>query len=136
MSNPWISQVKHQDPTTDINVGSPTLVKLDSGELLAAHDYQGKGIYGQHESNRYTTSVYRSDDNGLTWKLTADLQGSIWATLFVNRGSVDAKFRQAWFEFHRYGSPVANGLLVAVAVHVPARIFVRTKQLEGVPLDA
>ena len=57
MSNLWISQVKHQDPTTDINVGSPTLVKLDSGELLAAHDYQGKGIYRQLESDRYTISV-------------------------------------------------------------------------------
>ena len=88
MSNPWISQVKHQDPTTGINVGSPTLVKLDSGELLAAHDYQGKGIYRQLERDRYTTSVYRSDDHGLTWELTADLQGSIWGTLFVNRGSV------------------------------------------------
>jgi hypothetical protein len=88
MSNPWISQVKHQDPTTDINVGSPTLVKLDSGELLAAHDYQGKGINRQFKGDRYTTSVYRSDDNGLNWKLTVDLQGSIWATLFVNRGSV------------------------------------------------
>ena len=88
MSNLWISQVKHQDPTTDINVGSPTLVKLDSGELLAAHDYQGSGIYRQLERDRYMTSVYRSDDHGLTWELTADLQGSIWGTLFVNRGSV------------------------------------------------
>ena len=88
MLNPWISQVKHQDPTTDINVGTPTLVKLDSGQLLAAHDYQGKGIYRKLEKDRYKTSVYRSDDRGLTWELTADLEGSIWGTLFVNRGSV------------------------------------------------
>ena len=88
MSNPWISQVKHQDPTTGINVGSPTLVKLDGGEFLAAHDYQGKGIYRQLEGDRYPTSVYRSDDHGLTWELTTDLQRTIWGTLFVNKGSV------------------------------------------------
>ena len=88
MSNPWISQVKHQDPTTGINVGSPTLVKLDGGEILAAHDYQGKGIYRQLEGDRYPTSVYRSDDHGLTWELTTDLQRTIWGTLFVNKGSV------------------------------------------------
>jgi hypothetical protein len=88
MSNPWISEVKHQDPSTHINVGTPTLVKLDSGELLAAHDYQGKGIYQQLKHYRYKTSVYRSEDDGLTWELTADLQGSIWSTLFVNKGSV------------------------------------------------
>ena len=104
MSNPWISQVKHQDPTTGINVASPTLVKLDSGELLAAHDYQGEGIYrktedkdkrghreaeglpealSHHEDitdlklDQYMTSVYRSDDDGLTWELTGDIKGSI-----------------------------------------------------------
>jgi len=88
MLNPWISQVKHQDPTTDINVGTPTLVILDNGQLLAAHDYQGKGIYRKLEKDRYKTSVYRSDDSGITWELTADLEGSIWGTLFVNRGSV------------------------------------------------
>ena len=88
MSNPWISQVKHQDPATGINVGSPALVQLDNGAILAAHDYQGKGIYQQKERDRYMTSVYRSDDHGLTWDLTADLRGSIWGTLFVNRGSV------------------------------------------------
>ena len=76
LTNPWISQVKYQDSTTDINVASPTLVKLDSGEILAAHDYQGKGVYRQLEGDRYTTSVYRSDDHGLTWELTADIKGS------------------------------------------------------------
>ena len=33
LTNPWISQIKHQDPATEINLSSPTLVKLDSGEL-------------------------------------------------------------------------------------------------------
>ena len=88
MSSPWTSQVKHQDPTTGINVASPTLVNLGSGEVLAAHDYHGKGIYRLPERDRYTTSVYRSSHNGLTWEHTADLQGFIWGTLFVNRGSV------------------------------------------------
>ena len=88
LSNPWLSQIKHQNPLTNINVGTPTLVKLDSGELLAAHDYQGKGIYQHLERNRYKTSVYQSIDHGLTWNLTANLQGTIWSTLFVNKDSV------------------------------------------------
>ena len=88
MSGPWTSQVKHQDPTTGINVSSPTLVRLGSGEILAAHDYQGKGISRLPERDRYTTSVYRSSDHGLTWERTTDLQGFLWGTLFVNRGSV------------------------------------------------
>ena len=88
MSNPWLSQIKHQNPLTNINVGTPTLVKLDSGELLAAHDYQGKGIYQQIERDRYKTSVYQSRNHGLTWNLTADIKGTIWGTLFVNKGSV------------------------------------------------
>ena len=115
MSNLWISQIKHQDPATDINLGSPTLVKLDSGELLAAHDYRGDGIYRKTEDkdkrghreaeglpearshhahitdlelDRYMTSVYRSDDHGLTWELTADIKGAWGGQLFVNRGSV------------------------------------------------
>ena len=75
LTNPWISQVKYQDSTTDINVASPTLVKLDSGEILAAHDYQGKGVYRQLEGDRYTTSVYRSDDHGLTWEHDCRHQG-------------------------------------------------------------
>ena len=88
MSNPWTSQVKYQDPATGISVGSPTLVRLGSGEILAAHDYHRKGTYRQPERDRCTTSVYRSPDHGLTWEHAADLQGFIWGTLFVNRGSV------------------------------------------------
>ena len=57
MYNPWLSQIKHQHPLTNINVGTPTLVKLDSGALLAANDYQGKGIYQQIERDRYKTSL-------------------------------------------------------------------------------
>ena len=88
MSGPWTSQIKHKDPTTGINVGSPTLVRLGSGDILAAHDYQGNGIYELPERDRYMTSVYRSSDDGLMWEHAADLRGFIWGTLFVNRGSV------------------------------------------------
>ena len=88
MSRPWTSQVEHQDPTTGINVASPTLVRLGSGEILAAHDYRGEGMSRLPERDRNTTSVYRSSDHGLTWQQTAHLQGALSGTLFLNRGSV------------------------------------------------
>ena len=88
MTVPWTSQVKYQDPAPGINVGSPTLVTLDGGLIIAAHDYQGDGIDRLPEGDRYRTSVYRSSDHGLTWEQAADLQGFIWGTLFVNRDSI------------------------------------------------
>ena len=115
LTNPWISQIKYQDPATDINLGSPTLVKLDSGELLAAHDYRWRGDIPKTEDkdkpghreaeglpearshhaditdleyDQYMTSVYRSNDHGLTWELTANIKESWGGQLFVNRGSV------------------------------------------------
>ena len=62
MSSLWISQVIHQDPKTGINVGSPTLERLDSGEILAAHDYRRNGKNGLPEGDGYTMSVYRSSN--------------------------------------------------------------------------
>ena len=103
LTNPWISQVKYQDPATGFNLASPSMVKLDTGELLASHDYQWRGDFPKTENkdkrgyqeteglpealshheditdlklDQYITSVYRSADDGLTWELTGDIKGS------------------------------------------------------------
>ena len=113
LTNPWISQIKYQDPATGFNLASPSMVKLDSGKLLAAHDYQWTGDFPKTENkdkrgyqeteglpealshheditdlklDQYMTSVYRSDDDGLTWELTGDIKGSTGGKLFFNRG--------------------------------------------------
>ena len=88
MPVPWTSQVKFQDPATGINVGSPTLVTLGGGDILAAHDYQGEGTSALPKDERYRTSVYRSSDRGLNWQHITDLRGFLWGTMFVSRGSV------------------------------------------------
>jgi len=114
LTNPWISQIKYQDPATGFNLASPSMVKLDTGELLASYDYQWSGDFPKTENkdkrgyreteglpealshheditdlklDQYITSVYRSDDDGLTWELTGDIKGSTGGKLFVNRGS-------------------------------------------------
>ena len=59
---------------------SPSLVKLPSGALLASMDLY-KGGYPQKLS-----LIYRSDDNGATWRYVTDVYPCFWGTLFMHRG--------------------------------------------------
>ena len=83
---PWISEVKYQDPATQTYLGSPTLVRLDGGEILAAHDYFGPGAPRNHQGQPNLSSTYRSWDNGLSWTFLAHIEGAYWSNLFVHRG--------------------------------------------------
>ena len=84
---PWTSEVRYQDPATETYLGSPSLVRLD-GDLLASHDYFGPGCPRNDEGEEYSTSIYRSRDDGRTWRNLAHIEGAFWSTLFVHRGSV------------------------------------------------
>jgi hypothetical protein len=64
------------------------LVRLDGGELLAAHDYFGPNSPRNCEGEEHLTSIYRSRDDGGTWQRLADIEGAFWSTLFVHRGAV------------------------------------------------
>ena len=84
----WISEVKYQDPTTKIYLGSPSLIKLTNGDILVTHDYFGSGLKKDHLGRSNKTSVYRSNDNGKSWKHLTDIDGMYWATLFDYRGKI------------------------------------------------
>lgn len=64
-------------------VGSPSLVKLADGTLLASHDFFGAG-----QRDRPPTRVYRSQDQGKRWSMVATMEGQFWSTLFEHRGAV------------------------------------------------
>ena len=84
----WISEVRYQDPRTQCYLGSPSLVRLPDGDLLASHDYFGKGCPRNLENEEHMSSIYRSSDDGRTWQNITHITGGYWSTLFVHRGAV------------------------------------------------
>jgi hypothetical protein len=52
------TELRWQDPATKTYLGSPSLVRLPDGALLATHDYFGPGCPRNHEGEEHLTSVY------------------------------------------------------------------------------
>lgn len=82
------SEVKYQDPATETYLGSPSIIRLENGELLATHDYFGSGCPRNHEGEEHLTSVYRSSDDGASWFPLTHISNAFWSSLFVNRGAI------------------------------------------------
>jgi len=81
-------ELRYQHPATKTYLGSPSIIRLGSGDLLATHDYFGPGCPRNHEGEEHLTSVYRSSNDGLTWSNVTHVAGTYWSTLFLHRGSV------------------------------------------------
>ena len=82
------NQLRWQNPATKTYLGSPSLIRLPDGALLATHDYFGPGAPLNHEGEEHLTSVYRSDDDGGHWCEVTHIANAYWSTLFVHRGAV------------------------------------------------
>lgn len=83
-----VSQVKYQPERTRTFLGSPSLVRLEDGVLLATHDYFGPGCPRTHEAEEGLTSVYRSEDDGASWSNITHIMNAYWGNLFLHQGSV------------------------------------------------
>ncbi len=88
MSLAW-REVKYQPERSKTYLGSPSILRLPDGALLASHDYFGlPNCPRNHEDEESLTSIYRSDDDGLTWLNITHIMNCYWSSLFWHRGSV------------------------------------------------
>ena len=83
-----LSVIQYQDPATRTYLGSPSILRLDDGNLLVTHDYFGPGCPRNHEDREHLTSVYRSGDDGRTWTHLTHIAGAFWSSLFEHRGAI------------------------------------------------
>lgn len=74
-----LNEVIYHDEPSKIFLGSPSIVRLSSGRLVASHDFFGPG----YKSQPRNVSVYISDDQGETWIFTSFIKHSYWTTLAV-----------------------------------------------------
>ena len=83
-----LNQIKYQAPSTQTYLGSPSIIRLDNGDLLATHDHFGPGCPKNHESEEHLSSVYVSADDGQAWDNLTHISGAYWSTLFKHRDSI------------------------------------------------
>ena len=82
-------EVKYQPELTKTYLGSPSILSLPDGALLASHDYFGlRGCPKNHEAEESLTSIYRSEDDGIIWDNVTHIMNCYWSSLFSHRGSV------------------------------------------------
>ncbi len=74
-----LNEVAYHDEPSKIYLGSPSIIRLSSGRLVASHDFFGPGYASQPRN----ASVYISDDNGETWSFSSYIKHTYWTTLAV-----------------------------------------------------
>lgn len=95
------SEVKYMPERSRTYLGSPSLVRLEDGAIVASHDYFHAEPAGLEDTRLKLTSVYRSEDDGKSWENVAQLIGAFWGSLFLHRGAL------YWFGCDcRYGAIV------------------------------
>ena len=77
--------VTHSPASSQQYIGSPGLVILPNGYYLAKCDLFGPGVNDEQSG---TTSVFESQDRGVTWTHLTDVTGLYWASIFPFHGSV------------------------------------------------
>lgn len=87
-SSLWQSVVKYQAPSSGTYLGSPSILKLANGTILASNDYFGSNRPQDSQGRSNYTSVHQSTDNGQTWSLASNISGMYWANLFEHKGNV------------------------------------------------
>lgn len=82
------TEVKYMPERSKTYLGSPSIIRLDDGTLVASHDYFYAEKDAFDDGLMRMSSVYRSEDDGQTWVNCAQLIGAFWSTLFLHKGEL------------------------------------------------
>ncbi len=78
------TEVKYMPERSKTYLGSPSIIRLEDGVLVASHDYFHDDPENHQAETRRLTSVYRSEDDGQTWLNVAQIVGAFWSSLFLH----------------------------------------------------
>ncbi len=79
-----VNYLHPDDPVYDFSgrfLDSPSIVRLPSGALITA-----MGVHATYEHGENLSILYRSDDNGESWKYLCELYPARWGKLFYDSG--------------------------------------------------
>lgn len=77
--------IYHSPASSKIYIGSPGIVRLPNGDYLAKCDEFGPN---STEGTSAVTHVFRSQDQGKSWRQIAKISDMYWATIFAHRDAV------------------------------------------------
>ncbi len=83
-----LTQIAFQDPATNVYLHDPSILRLESGDLLVSLNYHGPGSARSIEDQECLTSIYRSCDQGESWAILTHVNHCFAANLFTHRGAV------------------------------------------------
>ena len=83
-----LTQIAFQDPATNVYLHDPSIVRLESGDLLVSLNYHGPGSARSIEDQECLTSLYRSRDQGKSWSILTHVNHCFAANLFTHRGAI------------------------------------------------
>jgi hypothetical protein len=78
-----LTEVMYHSEPSHIYLGSPSILRLRSGDLLATADRFGSGF-----QTARNVSLYRSTNNGSSWNFHTWVLGMYWANLFEHSGRI------------------------------------------------
>ncbi|KAK3283594.1 hypothetical protein CYMTET_8717 [Cymbomonas tetramitiformis] len=82
-----VQRVALKPEATGVYLGSPSIVRCPlNGNLIASHDYFGD--IDDQRATQFNTSIFVSDDEGVSWKFTTNVTGTYWSNLWEHKGFV------------------------------------------------
>ncbi|MDP8243265.1 MAG: sialidase family protein [Candidatus Hinthialibacter antarcticus] len=88
LMGPLDNVIQFSPASTKNYLGSPSLLRLPNGDILASMDLFGEHAPRSENEEHDIGLIFRSSDDGASWDYVTEIQGTYWANLFLHRGAI------------------------------------------------